>query len=221
MRTARPALLAATLLAATTLGAPATAAAPLTTYRVTLANATGGQPFSPPVLTTHRPGATPFRVGQPASTEVEAVAENGDNAPLAAALTGLPTVTAVAALGAPVGPGGAVTVELEARPGDRLSVVTMLVCTNDGITGLSAARLPDAGTTSFDIAAYDAGSEANTELSEDIVDPCLGPDGNRNDVVDTDGVIHHHPGIAGTGDLDPAVHGWTGPVGSVTVEVVG
>lgn len=192
----------------------------LTTYRVTLHNATGAQPFSPPLVATHRPGAVPFRVDHVASPEVEAIAENGDNSLLAAALDGRPTVTALVALGAPVGPGGAVTVELVARPGDRLSVVTMLVCTNDGITGLSAGRLPTSGSLTYDIAAYDAGTEVNTEVSEDLVDACLTVDGNRNDEIDTDGVVHHHPGIAGVGDLDPAVHGWTGPVGTVTVEAV-
>ncbi|MDH3303534.1 MAG: hypothetical protein OES24_23765, partial [Acidimicrobiia bacterium] len=31
------------------------------------------------------------------------------------------------------------------------------------------------------------------------------------------GVITMHPGIAGGADLDPAVHGWTGPVAMVEI----
>jgi len=34
------------------------------------------------------------------------------------------------------------TFDITARPGDRLSLATMLICTNDGFTGLDAARLP-------------------------------------------------------------------------------
>jgi hypothetical protein len=33
-----------------------------------------------------------------------------------------------------------------------------------------------------------------------------------------DGVIRPHPGIAGVGDLDPAVYGWREPAGYLQVE---
>lgn len=104
----------------------------------------------------------------------------------------------------------------------------MLICTNDGFLGLAGAALPTAGTVSYALNGYDAGREENTERSADLVDPCsvLGPvalagdpNGNEDAVVATSPQepIHHHPGIAGIGDLDVETHGWTDPVATVTV----
>jgi hypothetical protein len=63
--------------------------------------------------------------------------------------------------------------------------------------------------------AYDAGSERNNELATHIPGPCC----NNPFVRDPEGaLIGPHPGIAGVGDLDPAVYSWTGPVAKITVE---
>jgi hypothetical protein len=35
---------------------------------------------------------------------------------------------------------------IQAHPGDRLSIAAMLICANDGFTGLDGARLPKQGT---------------------------------------------------------------------------
>lgn len=78
--------------------------------------------------------------------------------------------------------------------------------------------------------AYETSTEANTENLADIVPPCAGiPDvgsGSSNENLVQEGVIRHHPGITGTGsigecNLDPAVHGWTDPVGSITITRTG
>ena len=70
--------------------------------------------------------------------------------------------------------------------GSVLSVTTMLICTNDGITGVSGMVPPATGSASVNTMAYDAGTEANSELTVDIVDPCGAagpvahdPDGNE------------------------------------------
>jgi hypothetical protein len=121
-----------------------------------------------------------------------------------------------------------VSFEITARPGDRLSLATMLICTNDGFVGLDRGRLPLFGSRTFWLRGYDAGSEDNTELSQDIVDPCsaLGPmplsgdpNGNEDAAVDTypAQAVQHHPGIQGVGDLSAAAHGWDDPVVKVTV----
>ena len=100
----------------------------------------------------------------------------------------------------------------------------MLICTNDGLAAGNRLALPRGETVTYYLFGYDAGTEANSELSADIVDPCslLGPvtiggdpDGNNN-AGDTDGVVAPHPGIAGTADLLPA-HGWEGPVVKLTI----
>jgi hypothetical protein len=120
---------------------------------------------------------------------------------------------------------------IKARPGDRFSLATMLICTNDGFTGLDGVELPQKRPGTHMLMSYDAGTENNTEKSKDIVDPCsdLGPekvpgDPNGNDDksagVDTNppAPIQMHPGIMGGGDLNPAVHKWTDPVAMVTIE---
>ncbi len=218
-------------------GATVGAAPPERTYRVTLTNLTDGQPFSPGVVATHRPNTEIFSVGQLAHPPIEAIAEDGNEGPAVAALSSLGGITDIFDLGHPLTPKGktvgtftdSVTLEINARPGDRLSVVTMLICTNDGIVGLDSGRLPSNGSSVFMLNGYDAGTEDNTEASQDIVDPCSGlgpvplagdPDGNDDAGVDSDPHvgISHHSGIAGGSDLSESEHGWTGPVAMLTVE---
>jgi hypothetical protein len=229
-------LLALLLTALGSVVAHADAPLPLITYRVTIHNLAGGQPLSPPVVATHRPGVRMFKVGRPAPAELEAIAEDGDNSAMLALLNGSIKVTEALNVGVPLTPQGkvvgdfsdSVSFEITARPGDRLSLATMLICTNDGFVGLDRGRLPLFGSRTFWLRGYDAGSEDNTENSVDIVDPCsaLGPlplsgdpNGNEDAAVDSDPaeVVQLHPGIQGVGDLSAAAHGWNDPVVKVTV----
>lgn len=59
-------------------------------YEVTVTNATRGQTFTPLAVVTHVAGAQLFRVGTPAISVLETVAEEGDVAPLLAAARALP-----------------------------------------------------------------------------------------------------------------------------------
>jgi hypothetical protein len=212
-------------LALSLLAVPATAdeGPPPRTYEVTITATSVGQPLSPPLVATHRPGVALFEVGEPASDGIIAIAEDGNATPAADALSGSPLVTDAAVL-APIAPLGtrvdvpmSRTVEVNARPGDRLSIAGMLICTNDGFVGVDRLRLPGDGERTVELGTYDAGSERNTEASTDIVDPCslLGPvdldgdpNGNINAGIDTVDPIAVHPGVDGTiGDLLPA-HDW-------------
>lgn len=229
------ALLAVIVLAGS--GSAVDASPPLRTYRVTLTNLTHGQPFSPGVAVTHNGSTNVFEVGELASNGIEAIAEDGNEAPAVAEVTGAPGVTDVHDIARPLTPSGRtvgpftdnITFEIMAHPGDRLSLAVMLICTNDGFTGLDGVKLPARGSVTYGAASYDAGTENNTEQSSDIVDACsaLGPvhlpgdpDENNDATVDTNPhvPIHHHPGIAGTGELTVSDHGWTDPVASVTIE---
>jgi hypothetical protein len=211
--------------------------APETTYRVTIRNLASGQPLSPPVAATHRKAIRMFTVGRLATDELAAIAQDGNEVPMFELFSSSPHVTQAVDVGRPLTRMGttvgsftdSATFEIAAAPGDRLSLATMLICTNDGILGLDAVKLPDE-TATFLVNGYDAGREQNTEQSVDLVDPCsaLGPaplpgdpDGNRNDEVATvpAEVIAHHPGISGTGELG-AAHAWTDPVAEITVERV-
>jgi hypothetical protein len=208
------------------------------TYEVTIKLVTGGQPLTPPLIATHAGGTDIFSVAQPASLGVKEIAENGNLAPLLAALAADPKVSDVAAAAAPLVPPGSpefgtfsdrVTLTIDADSGARyLSYESMLICTNDGFTGIDRLLLPNqvGGSVSVVTASYDAGTEINTEDFADIVPPCqalIGVSsgepgtGMSDPALAEGGVIHHHPGIEGGADLLPGVHGWTDPVTLVTI----
>lgn len=221
--------------------APAGASGPpVATYAVTIENLTDGQPFTPPVIATHRAATGMFTVGQPASFALKQIAENGDLGPMIDLLGSDKHVFDSADAMAPLVPSGlpsfgmfddSVTLTVTAGTGAKfLSFASMLICTNDGFTGVDSLRLPKkigeqiAVTTS----GYDAGTEANTENYADIVPPCQGlhgvnvepGTGMSNPALAEGGVIHHHAGIQGGVDLTPMTHGWSDPVAEVTVERV-
>jgi hypothetical protein len=180
-------------LALSLLAVPATAdeGPPPRTYEVTITATSVGQPLSPPLVATHRPGVALFEVGEPASDGIIAIAEDGNATPAADALSGSPLVTDAAVL-APIAP-----------LGTRVDV--------------PMSRTVEVNARTVELGTYDAGSERNTEASTDIVDPCslLGPvdldgdpNGNINAGIDTVDPIAVHPGVDGTiGDLLPA-HDW-------------
>ena len=203
-----------------------------TSYSVTVTNLTDGQPFTPPLIATHRPATGLFTVGQAASFELKEIAENGNLDPMLMALADDKHVAeSVVAIGAPppLLPGDSISIEIsESRGAKFVSFVSMLICTNDGFTGLDTVRLPQTvgQTITLTADAYDAGTEINTEDFADLVPPCpvlTGVDsdeagsGASNPALAEGGVIHHHDGIQGIADLDPAIHDWSNPV--VMVEI--
>jgi len=196
------------------------------TYNVTIENLTSGQPFTPPVVAAHTSGMDVFNVGQAASAEVQAIAENGNNDPLVALLGGSAAVLDSASGTAPVKPGESATITVEAPSGSLLTVVFMLICTNDGFSGVDSMTLAASGSESVDANAYDAGMETNTEDFADIVPPCqdlIGVSSADAGTGETDpalaegGVITAHQGIQGGTDLTVSDHGWTDPVARITV----
>ena len=202
------------------------------TYEVTIENLTTGQPFSPGVVATHTKMVRVFQVGAYASEGVRLIAEEGDPTVAQAALAHQEGIFEVIATSAPVhrigGPGSnSLTLRINARSNaNRLSLATMIICTNDGFTGLDGVKLPGGFKPKvFYSAAYDAGTESNDELSTSIVDPCgaigpvsMPPDGDHR--TTTHDVIMHHPGIQGGHSLNPTLHGWENPVARITVQRV-
>jgi hypothetical protein len=220
-------------------------------YRVTVTNLTDGQPFTPPAVALHRPSVELFSVGEPANEAVGQVAENGNLGPL---LDLSDSTDAVRGAGVFTTDDGPTPLVPEADPGEtglpyfgavevtadasatHLSLVAMLVATNDGFVGLDTVALPEAVNESHTHYApgYDAGTEENTERFADmvppaqfLVDPDLAPgetnvDGTTESDPDlaTDGVITPHPGITGDADLDADVYDWRDPAAVVHVERV-
>jgi hypothetical protein len=220
-------------------GAVATAEPPVATYEVTIRNLTGGQPLTPPLAATHRAATGLFAVGEAASFGLKEIAENGNLAPMISRLESDKHVADTAVGAAPLVPAGlpgsamfgdSVTLSLTASTGAKyFSFASMLICTNDGFTGVDSLRLPkDVGdTVVVGSDGYDAGTERNTEDFADIVPPCQAlvgvssgepGTGASNPALAEDGVIHHHTGIAGGADLVPAIHGWDDPVAEITIE---
>jgi hypothetical protein len=196
------------------------------TYSVTIENLTDGQPLTPPLLAVHTSGADLFEVGQAASDELKEIAENGNLDPMIALLNSSDAVTMVVTGDAPILPGGSATLSVDAPAGSRLSWVSMLICTNDGFTGVDSLDLQASGSENVDTDAYDAGTETNTEDFADIVPPCQSVigvtsdddgTGASNPALAEGSVVSTHSGVQGGTDLTVADHGWTDPVARVTV----
>ncbi len=217
---------------------PAGSNSAVAVYEVTVTNLTPGQPLTPPILVTHRKPTGVFTVGDDATVGVQQIAENGNGGPLMEALAANRHVHDVVAASEPLvpadNPGGtpftdSVTMTITSTRGAKyLSAIMMLICTNDGFTGIDAVRLPkkvgDQMTLLSD--AYDAGTELNTEDFADLVPPCQGLIGVGSDDEGTGmsnpklaegDVIHHHEGIMGGNDLIPEIHGWDGAAVEITI----
>lgn len=210
-------------------------------YRVTVANLTPGQPFTPPAVAAHRPSVEVFSVGEPANEPTRQVAENGNLGPLSELIESTEAIRGSAVGEAPLvpkdDPGDTgnpyfASLELSAdASATHLTFISMLVATNDGIVGLDTVPLPDEVNASRTYYAngYDVGTEQNTERYEDLVPPAktliVGgePEGTTesNPEIAEDDVIRPHAGITGDGDLDPAIYDWDEPAALVQVERLG
>jgi hypothetical protein len=210
-----------------------------TVYRVTITNLSDGQPLSPPILVTHSTAADVFTVGESSSASVQAIAENGDNSILSSSLASNAEVGAMVEASAPLvpadDPGGSgfsdtVTLEISARADTQyLSAAMMLICTNDGFTGLDTVDVPEniGDVLMYEGNAYDAGTEVNTEDFIDLVPPCQGLIGvmtedegsgmSQQQTIES-GTINMHTGIVGDVDLQLDAHGFSNPIISIMIE---
>lgn len=208
------------------------------TYEVEIENLTATQPLTPAVVATHGSSLQLFARGEAVIPELQDLAENGGVPGLHAALSDHADVVdvAVAAAGGPppIMPGASVTATLTGgRGATYLSAAAMLICTNDGFTGVAGLPLPSMiGESAVHLAvAYDAGTERNTEDFADLVPPCQGLRGVSSNDAGTGmsnpdlaegGVVAHHVGIDGGlpgSDLTIEAHGWDtdAPVVKITV----
>ncbi len=168
-------------------------------YEVKVTNLTNGQPLSPVAVVLHQEGQL-WQLGEPASVELETMAEGGDNSGLLA----LSVVEAMASGSGPIGPGSdeTIMVSIDNVANAKLSVATMLVNTNDGFSGLNGwdlGQLSVGDSWSTVVGAYDAGTEANTESMGTIPGPAdggTGFDAARDDVD----FVAMHPGVVSSAD---------------------
>jgi hypothetical protein len=202
----------------------------IATFEVTVNNLTNGQPLSPIAVIAHQSGYAVFIVGDAATAGLETLAEGGDNSALIAEADADAMVMVTASGAAPIGPAGSETISIEVLqsdlPGLGVSISTMLVNSNDAITGLNGAAIADmvAGDTiSWRTIAYDSGTEANTESAAHIPGPAGGGEGfnaARDDLADRvamhTGVVGQDDGFAGS-DLN-GQHRFDNPVAQITIE---
>lgn len=202
----------------------------MATFDVSVSNLTNGQPLSPLAVVAHQDGYAVFSVGTAATDGLEMLAEGGDNSALIAEAGADANVTATASGAAPIGPAGsetvAITVLESELPGLTISVSSMLVNTNDAITGINAAPVADmqvGDSMVWQAIAYDAGTEADTEAAIHIPGPAGGGEGfnaARDDAADRvamhSGVVSQDDGFAGS-DLS-GQHRFDNPVAQVRIE---
>lgn len=206
-----------TLLAALALGCVNTAWSE--TFQVEVTNLTIGQTFTPRIAVTHSAGRI-FELGKPAHDVVTAIAEGGDVAPLQALLAtnevaGFITDTMVSE-GGLLEPGKTETFTIQGNAGDKLTILNMLIPTNDGFIGINAVNLPSTGYVTYSGVVYDAGVETNDESCANIPGPvCDGAAASESDAGE--GFIHVHPGIHGIADLSAAKRDWRNPAVQVVV----
>lgn len=207
---------------------------------VTITNLTHGLAFTPALVAAHDASGNLFDIGSAASANLQAMAEGGA---LSGLQNDLDAITAThTSAGAPLMAGSSVTLTLNtdtAPANTKLSVVAMMLPTNDGFIGLDAADIPAAaGTYTFYLNAYDAGTEANDELITGGGAPgvagipgdpgAMAGSGATGGVAGTDSNnnVHVHRGAigdddlsGGNSDLDNTVHRWLNPVARVTLVV--
>ena len=207
---------------------------------VTVQNLTGGIYFTPLLITAHSSDVALFTPGEMAGTELQAMAEGGDIAPLQMVADGAQADSAANPAGGLLGPTVSTSAMLTTNEGNTmLSIVAMLLPTNDGFVGLNSWPIPqEAGTYHVYLKAYDAGTEANDELRgsgmpgqpgmpvpppmEDLVG--MNGSGVTSDIPNSN--IHIHPGNlgddivdGGISDIDNTSQRWLNPVAKVTIVV--
>lgn len=221
------------------LAALASATTQAETVTVEVVNLTQGLHFTPLLVAAHPTAADTFEVGAAASASLQAMAEGGSIAALSSDLGSAGAVVSenpAAGLLAPAASASATLSDVDLSATPQLSVLAMLLPTNDGFVGLDAIALR-AGTHTYFANAYDAG----TELNDERLVPGAGGPGQAGIPADPSGAagsggtgvsaaststVHIHPGAlgdtdasGGASDLDSRVHRWLNPVAKITVTV--
>lgn len=209
---------------------------------VDITNLTNGIYFTPLLVVAHPEDEHLFQVGTGASGSLQAMAEGGDLSGLIHDIETVGGDYVADPAGGLLGPGETATAILDIRGRNEattnVSVVGMLLPTNDGFVGLDAAQIPKRnGVYTFYLNGYDAGTELNDEIINGggtpgtpgiPVDPGGhgGTGGLGIDIVNESNLVHVHPGVigdmdtaGGISDVDSRVHRWLNPVARVEVRV--
>lgn len=210
-------------------------------FDVEIINLTRGSYFTPFLVTAHPDSARLFASGEPASANLQAMAEGGDISGLAADVAALNATSSENPAGGLLAPGARTTTSLntdDAPDNTRLSIVAMILPSNDGFMGLNAVEIPtEPGRYVYNVPAYDSGTEGNDEVVGSGVPgepgypappPVLAASGTGGTGVAAmaEGFVHIHRNVlgdddiaGGTSDIVNTVHRWLNPVVRVVVTV--
>ncbi len=178
-------------------------------FTVQITNLTYSQPFSPAAVILHEPGYYVFQEGMPASVALENLAEGGDPSMVMseaqAATQFLDVVNGGGTGQRSTGEESTLVVPMLDIDNLRLSVVTMLVDTNDAITGVNAVDVSNMAvgdSATYVGPSWDSGTEANLETADTMPGPAAqaaggggaaaGFDAARDDLFDR---VRIHRGV--------------------------
>lgn len=207
------------------------------TIKVT--NLTQGIYFTPIIIGAHTADASLFEVGEAASSELQMVAEGGDTSGIETVLMSISADILNNPAGGLLAPGMSAEGTLStADTNTVMSLLTMLLPTNDGFVGVDNWAIPsEPGTYTIMLNGYDAGTEANDEIVNGggapgapgiPADPTGqgGTGGSGVTSTEDNTTVHIHRGNLGDADLNGgasdltnSVHRWLNPVARVVVTV--
>lgn len=207
---------------------------------IEVTNLTHGLYFTPLLIGAHNSATTLYEPGAAASSHLQIMAECGDISGLSGDLDTAGANKVENPAGGLLAPAASTMTSLSTTSGnDHLSVVAMMLPTNDGFVAAGSVSIPTtAGTYTYYLNGYDAGTEANNELIDDSgcvagmagIPAAPGGDAGSNGTgvttSESNGHIHIHRGTlgdtnasGGNSDLDSTIHRWQNPVAKLVVTV--
>jgi len=209
---------------------------------IELTNLTNGIHFTPILVAAHDTNTRLFMAGSAASANLQIMAEGGDISGLSSDVQAASGNVVENPVGGLMEPGASVNFNMMTNDSNtQLSLTAMLLPTNDGFVGIDSLDIPTvAGTYTFFLNAYDAGTEANNEIingggAAGVLGIPFDPGANEATgatggtgvtTVESNTTVHIHRGnlgdsevSGGASDLNNAVHRWLNPVVKLVITV--
>ncbi|MCU7873633.1 MAG: spondin domain-containing protein [Candidatus Thiodiazotropha sp. (ex Lucinoma borealis)] len=207
---------------------------------VEITNLTNAIYFTPLLVAAHKRDTHLFQLSTEASDNLQAMAEGGNIDGLILDLEAAGSDYVANPAGGLLEPGKSAEAVLDRqmKKNRYLSIVGMMLPTNDGFVGIDGLRIPHKkGTYTYYLHGYDAGTEANDEIingggASNTPGIPADPGGNggvggiANVGADHNPTVHIHRGVTGDSDplggesdLNARVHTWQGPVARLVIRI--
>lgn len=205
-------------------------AASAASWDVTVTNLTHGNHFAPLLLTATPHDTHLFTLGSAASSELQALAECGDLSMLVGSAALATADNQQNPAGGTLGPGLSTTTTITTTDTNNthLTVVGMILPSNDGFIGLDSQHVPafDAtaganNTYTYYLNGYDAGTEGNDEVLYSGAMTCMPGDGaNMPGPLPGTDIAGSGSGVS-TADTNQTVHVHRGTMGDAVNDGAG